>query len=362
MTSTNRNAIADAGFTWPEIAQQPDVWRSTPERVKIAIKEFGLRDLLSKARVLITGAGTSAYIASAIATAWSGATAVPSTDLLVDTERYIFDTDVLISIGRSGNSPESLAVVHRVHKLRPQIVHLAITCNSEGALARSSTVRSIVLDPRTDDKSLVMTSSFSNLVLAGLSLAQEAAVDEALPEICTYARAHFDEIDAATEKLASVVKDRIVLLASSPLVAWAQEGSLKSLEMTAGRFPVLAETYLGLRHGPMSFVRSDTVVFCLLSNDSLRRRYELDLIQELRAKRLGFLVAIGAMPDEVDLFDETIPAVATKIADDLRTPFEIITPQLLGYHLSRRIGLDPDNPSESGIITRVVQDVRIYEE
>ena len=35
--------------------------------------------------------------------------------------------------------------------------HLAVTCNSEGALATSPLVRSIILDPRTNDKSLVMT-------------------------------------------------------------------------------------------------------------------------------------------------------------------------------------------------------------
>jgi tagatose-6-phosphate ketose/aldose isomerase len=33
---------------------------------------------------------------------------------------------------------------------------------------------------------------------------------------------------------------------------------------------------------------------------------------------------------------------------------------LLGYHLSLRIGLNPDNPSPDGIINRVVSGVRIY--
>jgi tagatose-6-phosphate ketose/aldose isomerase len=47
-------------------------------------------------------------------------------------------------------------------------------------------------------------------------------------------------------------------------------------------------------------------------------------------------------------------------ADDLRTPFEIVIPQLLGYHLSLRIGLNPDNPSPDGVINRVVQGVNIH--
>jgi hypothetical protein len=35
---------------------------------------------------------------------------------------------------------------------------------------------------------------------------------------------------------------------------------------TAGRFPVLTETFLGLRHGPRSFFTSDALVLCLLSS------------------------------------------------------------------------------------------------
>jgi len=362
MEVRNESIIAPTSYTWSEIQQQPDLWPSTAERIRKATRELALHELPQGARVMLTGAGTSAYIASAIAAAWPKAIGVPSTDLLVDTERYLTDVDVLISVGRSGNSPESLAVVNRVYALRPQITQLAITCNSFGALAKSDVVRSVLLDPRTDDKSLVMTSSFSNLVIAGLCLAQEAAMNQILPATCDTATASFGKISDIMKRVASQVKERLVVLASSPMFAWAQEGSLKSLEMTSGRFPVLAETYLGLRHGPMSFVRRDTVVLCLLSNDSRRRRYEIDLVRELGAKNLGYLVGIGSDLAESDLFDEVVPAISPQVADELRTPFEIVAPQLLGYYLSLRIGLDPDNPSDGGIIHRVVQGVRIYEE
>jgi tagatose-6-phosphate ketose/aldose isomerase len=80
--------------------------------------------------------------------------------------------DAVISLARSGNSPESAAVVERVRALRPKILQLAITCNEESLLAQSGLNGLIVLDPRTNDRSLVMTGAFSNLVLAGLSLAQ----------------------------------------------------------------------------------------------------------------------------------------------------------------------------------------------
>src|SRR6201998_2116740 len=100
--------------------------------------------------------------------------------------------------------------------------------------------------------------------------------------------------------------------------------------MTAGRFPVVSETYLGLRHGPMSFLRPDTLVLCLLSSDPTRRLYENDLVKELRAKKLGYLVGIAGPDGADESFDEVVPAVLPDTTDDLRTPFEILIPQLLG--------------------------------
>jgi tagatose-6-phosphate ketose/aldose isomerase len=353
-------ATADTGFTWAEIVQQPHLWPTTPGRVAAAVARYELRPLLTGKRVLLTGAGTSAYAASAIAAAWPGATAVPSTDLLIDTDRYIGTIDAVISIGRSGNSPESLATVERIHKLRPDLVQLAITCNAQGELAQSPLISPIVLDPRTDDKSLVMTSSFSNLVLAGYCLADQDAVDTVLTTACSNTLLHFDSINEAAERIAAGVKTRIVLLCSSPLLPWAQEGGLKALEMTAGRFPVISETFLGLRHGPMSFVTAETVVLCLLSACPLRRRYERDLVEELRSKGLGYLVGIGATEGEAHLFDERIPAILPYAPDALRTPFEIVALHLLGYHLSLGAGLNPDSPSRDGVINRVVQGVKLY--
>jgi tagatose-6-phosphate ketose/aldose isomerase len=164
--------VAAGKHTRHEIQQQPLLWPTTAVRVQEGITRLRLQGKLANARVVITGAGTSAYAAAAVAAAWPLSIAVPSTDLLLATERYIEDATVLISLARSGNSPESMAVVERVHRLRPEVWHLAITCNPQGALATSPLVNSIILDPRTNDQSLVMTSSFSNLLLAGLCLAK----------------------------------------------------------------------------------------------------------------------------------------------------------------------------------------------
>jgi tagatose-6-phosphate ketose/aldose isomerase len=364
--SPDHSAQAEAGlhtapeYTMPEILRQPLLWPVTLKDVHTASERMQLPGKLQHARVLLAGAGTSAFAASAVASAWPRASAVPTTDLLVDAERYLVDVDTVISLARSGDSPESTAVVERVRALRPDILQLAIVCNEDGALSHSSLDGLITLDPRTNDQGLVMTGSFSNLVLAGLVLAQTDAVAATVDELSTRATALLPDIDRACRRVADRTHDRIVILSSSPLLGWGREAGLKTLEMTAGHFPVITETHLGLRHGPMSFVKPDTLVLCLLSSDQVRRRYEEDLISELREKKIGYLVGIVDPGASEGLFDEIIPAVAPQAIDALRTPYEILGPQLIGYHLSLRIGLNPDNPSPNGVINRVVQGVTIH--
>ena len=346
--------------TRQEIFQQPELWPTTLARVDAAQTQLDLGRRLAGKRILFTGAGTSAYAARAAATAGTNCLAVPTTDLLVDAERHLAGVDVLVSLARSGGSPESAAVVERVRALRPDALQLAITCNPESALTRSALDGILLLDPRTNDRSLVMTGSFSNLVLAGQALLQRQAVSEAVTICARHGQSLLPVLDEACRAVAGAARERIVMLSSSPLQAWAQEAGLKALEMTAGAFPVVTETFLGLRHGPMSFVRGDTLVIALLSSDPLRRLYEQDLLRELRAKRIGYLVGIADVEKADGLFDAVIPAMAPRLADELRTPFEIVAAQLFGYHLSLARGIDPDNPSPGGVINRVVQGVTIH--
>ncbi len=345
-------------ITRAEIFQQPALWETTLARVR----EFDLREFEREARVIITGAGTSAYAATAIAAAWPSARAIAATDLLTDREDYFNPTGILISLARSGDSPESVGVVRRIQKLYPAVRHFAIICNAEGQLAHHPGVNVLQLDPRTNDRSLVMTSSFSNLVLAGLAFQHLSELERVLPYIALAASNSIAEMDKKAREIAARQFSRASILASSPLIGAAREASLKILEMTAGQIPVLTETYLGLRHGPMSFLREDTLVLCFLSSSPEIRRYEEDLLEELHAKKLGYIVAITpARVNEVTVAQQ-IQAIAPDLADNLRTPFEIVFAQLLGLHMSLRCGLDPDNPSPGGVINRVVQGVRIHQD
>ena len=352
--------VVPGSITHAEIFQQPELWPDTLERMGRFLE--GDNPFEREARAIVTGAGTSAYAALAIEAGLPGAVAVPTTDLLIDMPRDVPGNGILLSIARSGESPESLGVINRVKRLLPLIRHVAITCNAEGQVARSADVKSIILDPRTNDRSVAMTSSFSNMVLAGLCVRNSRQVADLLPQICARTQKHLAGLDTKAKALAAGDVSRVTVLSSTPLKGWAQEGALKILEMTGGRVALLSETYLGLRHGPISFLRPDTLVLCLLSSDPRRRRYEDDLLAELRAKKLGRIIGVTPEGAPHKLCDETVPAMAPELPDNLRTPFEIVFPQLLAYHLSLRVGLNPDNPSPGGVINRVVQGVRVYEE
>lgn len=346
-----------------EIAQQPILWPTTLDRVRSARSAYDF----AKLPVIFTGAGTSAYAASAIAESWPSARAIPSTDLLIESEAVIAsampalrDGGWLVSLARSGDSPESSAVVERIKKLFPAVQHLAIVCNQAGSLAHTPGVHVLCLDPRTNDRSLAMTGSFSNLVLAGLCLTHQSEIAEQLPAICDRVERNLQKTNSMIEQIARSCKDRVVILTSA-MQALGKEVALKIIELTDGRVSAMPETFLGFRHGAVGYLRADTPVICFLSSDPHRRLYEMDLLDDLRARGLGRLVLVGDHGLSSTKRDWSIPAAASTLPDALRTPFEIPFAQLLAYHLSVNAQVNPDDPSPNGAITRVVRPFRLHE-
>src|ERR1700688_5200115 len=126
-------------ITLNEIRQQPELWPTTLARVASS----NAHSIVQDRAAVICGAGTSAYAASAVAATWTNSLAIPTTDLLTFSKRELSHlapsfaaNGVLVSLARSGESPESVAVIARIKQMFPSVVHLAITCNQEGELVR----------------------------------------------------------------------------------------------------------------------------------------------------------------------------------------------------------------------------------
>lgn len=347
-----------------EIVQQPELWPTTLQRVSAA----GFSAETHGSPVVVCGAGTSAYAASAIVEAWPEARAIPTTDLLLQSGSEILSVlpglpegGLVISLARSGDSPESVAVVEKMQRLFPRVRHLAIVCNPDGRLANMAGVQVLLLDPRANDRSLAMTGSFSNLTLAGLALKHCEQLAQELPDICMRLERFLEDSRDQFAAIAQHCDDRIVLLASC-MQALTKEAALKIIELTDGRIMAMPETFLGFRHGAVGFLREDTPVVCFLSSDPDKRRYEYDLMEDLRGKGLGRFVIVGEDPSIANDRDWFLPASAPSLPDALRTPFEVPLAQLLAYQLSVRVQVDPDNPSPKGTITRVVRPFRIHQQ
>ena len=370
-----------------EIWQQPETWGLTyrlcaraQQELQDAVRRAGIgRGSTSSPTVYLVGAGTSDYTGRALApllrARWGcDVWPVPSTTLLTEFEEFhrAGREYFWISFSRSGESPEGVALLERALERRPQIRHLVITCNPRGPMAQlcerhQDRALALVLDDAVNDRGLAMTSSFSNMVLAGQCVAHLDDLAQFGEVVARMSETGRQFLPAAAEAAAEVTTlgcGRACFVGSGALRAVADECALKVVELSAGKVTTLAETPLGLRHGPMSSVDGQTVFVAFLSSEARRRGYELDLLREIDRKRLGrvrLAVMIADGQDVSQLADYLLPlAAAPDFPDHYRPVLDVMLGQLIGLFASMRCGLKPDQPSPGGTITRVVQPIKLY--
>jgi tagatose-6-phosphate ketose/aldose isomerase len=370
-----------------EIAQQPNTWLSTHQlcvsrqpELKSVLRQTGIgRGSTSSPMVYLVGAGTSDYTGRALAPVlrrqWGcDVWPLPSTTLLTEFEDYHREGKeyLWISFSRSGQSPEGVALLERALDRYKQIRHLAITCNPDGPMAQvcarhPDRAYALVLDDAVNDRGLAMTSSFSNMLLAGQCVAHLEDLNHFGEIVQKMSDAGKSFLPSAAETAAEVTTlgcTRACFVGAGALRAVADECSLKVVELSSGKVPTLAESPLGLRHGPLSSVDVQTLFTAFLSSEPRRRGYELDLLREIDRKRLGrvrLAVTTGNGHDVASLTDCYIPVGLPPEFEDLYRPvLDVMLGQLLGLFASMRCGLKPDQPSPTGAITRVVQPIQLY--
>lgn len=355
-------------YTAEEIAQQPTVWSALYASLRMeqaAIDAFlgaCLSDPLQ--RVILTGAGSSAYVGEIIAdelnAIWPAQVrAIATTSLLTHPELYLDPAapTLLVSFARSGDSPESLAAVNLVRDLVPHSRLLNITCNPEGTLARGSAndprALNLLMPQASCDRGFAMTSSFTCMLLAALSVLGKAPDRERILPLAQLAGQALRDWGEPVAALAAIPVERVVYLGSGPLEALAKESALKILELTSGRVAAIANTPLGFRHGPKSVLNGASLVVVFNSGKVLARRYEEDLANELlRDQVAGRIVTVGPGA-EIGIDTPAWP-------DAWLAPLWLLAAQQYALHQSALLQLRPDNPFVTGTVNRVVQGVTIY--
>lgn len=371
--------MSDTYITKKEIDQQPRLWQETYDIIhhqKANIERFFKDISKDRLRIMLSGAGSSAYIGQSVETYLNQSTnnffeAMHTTDIVTH-PKDIFTTkkpDVLVHYARSGNSPESVATFDFADEYLKDIRHIVLTCNAKGELAKKAHIHphaiTILMPEDANDKGLAMTGSFSTMMLSSLLLFHTSDLVRFKPLLDWISKTGETMLTHPIfDKLLMLNVRQVIYLASYPFKGLREEAALKMLELTSGKISVLNESHLGFRHGPKSALDDQTLVISFLSTDTYVRRYELDLLKEISENEASPVVNLNPIKDttihDFSLYPVDLPNYPKDFAEIFITIPYLLFAQKLAYHFSLKHHINPDNPSPTGQINRVVQGVSIY--
>ncbi|MBB1251042.1 SIS domain-containing protein [Rhizobium sp. G21] len=224
--------------------------------------------------VVITGCGTSYYLAQTIAAAFNhngrNAIAVPGAEWARRMGDYLADRgDVcVIGLSRSGTTTETVQAIEASRNAG--LATIAISCEPDSTILKAADTP--IFLPTHQEEGIVMTVSASLMLLAGLRMA--GASLGAIAE----AEAALEAADACVPLIRG--RSHYVYLGAGPLYGMATEGCLKLQEMSI----TFSQAFhpLEYRHGPISLIDENSVVVILYSVDTLEE--ESRVAEDVRAK------------------------------------------------------------------------------
>ena len=371
-----------AEITTREIYQQPQVWQTAFENYKAQSDEIvaflnGIGEKHDYIKVILTGAGTSAYVGDTLLPyfrkiyderKWNF-NAIATTDIVANPLAYLHKevTTILVSFARSGNSPESVAAVDLAKDIVEELYQITITCAEEGKLAQQAhgdERNLLLLQPApSNDAGFAMTSSFTSMMLTALLVfdkADLAAKAEKVSALMTLSQEMLDSAEAI-QKMVSLDYNRVIYLGAGPFFGLAHEAQLKILELTAGQVATMYESPVGFRHGPKSLVNEKTVVVVFGSTDPYTKLYDLDLVREVAGDEIARkVILLTDQKEDLENVEQVIFS-SQQLADDVYRVFPyIVYGQLFALLTALKVKNRPDTPSPTGTVNRVVQGVIIH--
>ena len=372
-----------AEITTREIYQQPDVWKEAFEAYQEKREEIAafLQDIAAKhdyIKVILTGAGTSAYVGDTLVPYFKEVyderkwnfNAIATTDIVANPQTYLKKEvpTVLVSFARSGNSPESVATVDLAKALVDELYQVTITCAAEGKLAlqaHGDDRNLLLLQPAaSNDAGFAMTSSFTSMMLTALLVfdPEEFSVKSKRFEVLSNLSRKVLDNAADVKELVDLDFNRVIYLGAGPFFGLAHEAQLKILELTAGQVATMYESPVGFRHGPKSLINEDTVVLVFGTTTDYTRNYDLDLVREVAGDQIARrVVLLSDQAFGLENVKEVALGCGGVLNDVYRVFPYIVYGQLFALLTSLKVGNRPDTPSPTGTVNRVVQGVIIHE-
>ncbi|VOS55937.1 tagatose-6-phosphate ketose/aldose isomerase [Streptococcus pneumoniae] len=372
-----------AEITTREIYQQPDVWREAFEFYQAKREEIAafLQEIADKhdyIKVILTGAGTSAYVGDTLLPYFKEVyderkwnfNAIATTDIVANPATYLKKdvATVLVSFARSGNSPESVATVDLAKSLVDELYQVTITCAADGKLAlqaHGDDRNLLLLQPAvSNDAGFAMTSSFTSMMLTALLVfdpTEFAVKSERFEVVSSLARKVLDKAEGVKE-LVDLDFNRVIYLGAGPFFGLAHEAQLKILELTAGQVATMYESPVGFRHGPKSLINENTVVLVFGTTTDYTRKYDLDLVREVAGDQIARrVVLLSDQAFGLENVKEVVLGCGGVLNDIYRVFPYIVYAQLFALLTSLKVENKPDTPSPTGTVNRVVQGVIIHE-
>jgi tagatose-6-phosphate ketose/aldose isomerase len=366
-----------AVHTAQEIEGQPALWQEVYGLIlseKKRIENFFF-PLFKKQnlRINLTGAGSSAFVGEAAQGLFQANTkrithAIATTDLITHPRFYFIKETptLLISFARSGNSPESLAAVKVANEYCGSVFHFIITCNKDGELVQSRLPNAfhLILPERANDKSLAMTGSFTAMLLSAVLVSKINKLETLLPSLQILIKDAKELLGRYLPKIKTVAEQRykrVIFLGSGSLLGVARECHLKLQELTDGKVVCKYDSFLGFRHGPRAVTNEDTLIVYLFSSDEHAFLYERDLCLSIDqdVRNIPTVSCNRHITLTNSLLEITFSQTTNSI-HELGFIGATLIGQLLGFFHSIYLGMQPDTPSVSGSISRIVQGVTIY--
>jgi glutamine---fructose-6-phosphate transaminase (isomerizing) len=351
-----RAASSHGAFTLEEILSQPACWRASLRDLEEsgALKATVERFSRSQEWMFI-GCGSSYYVAQAAAatlTTLTGlrAEAVAASELLLFPELVLAAKSnfVPVLVSRSGRTSEVLKAAELL--AGRGIPTLGISCAPGQALEKL--VTSTIVLPAADERSTVMTRSFTSMLMALQAVAASlAGKQDFLSAQRSLAQAGEELVGTLPQRLREFVSGHsfadYVCLGQGALYGIACESALKLTEMSVS----YGQSFhtLEFRHGPKSIVGRETLIVFLLSETGYSA--ELEVLEEV--KKLGgtTLVVANRGDERARAAADLLVELGADAPEAARLPLYLLTAQLLGLYTGIKKGFDPDKPRH---LSRVV--------
>ena len=336
--------------TLAEIVSQPQAWQLELAQLERSplVQEI-LEKTAKSVEWLFVGCGSSFYLAEAAAYSWVKLTgmrarALPASELLLFSNLAQLNIPGLqaVIISRSGSTSEAVSAAALLRG-DYRVPTLGITCTENSILEKACELTLTIAN--APEKSLVMTKSFSTMLLALQYLAARKSCDSefigAMSRMAKHLEPRMDELSAEVRTFVNAHSfDDFVFLGQGPFHGLAREGALKVMEMSCS-YSQFFHT-MEFRHGPKAVVSPKTCLTFFLSETGINAESEV-LIE---MKKLGGKVIAVCNHARSSIEGNSDLVVDLKFAGPetvILCP-AIISSQLLGFFTGIKKNLNPDAP------------------